>query len=272
MKYHLSFLGVLLWAFIGQPVLGQTAEVPRSVLELIQRGDPHAKIEYCGAVSSGKIDYYLFLLERNELAGIVLAEQRAGTDPVIVDADTSLFPFRGESASSVEKPVQNGIALLLRRRNLAQKNRTAQHRPAAFDPEVSAIGTEIDRVLYPITGFQLGSNSTREILRILRTGPAIEVDPRTAPPGSILVSPTQCSLYGPIYLGHAGIVGADGSIYSADARYGGARTKNFSLKGWTRQFSVTNGSYAFVLRVQTGSNAQGLRAKGLTSDPMSEIN
>jgi hypothetical protein len=263
-------LRVLLWAFISPLVLGQTAEVPRSVRELVQGGDPHAKIEYCGAVSSRKIDYYLFLLERNELAGIVLVEQRSESDPAIVDADTSLFPFRGDSVRSVDKPVQDAIAVLLRRRNLAQKNWTA-HRPATLDPEVSAIGTEIDRVLYPITGFQLGSNSTREILRILRTGPTIEVDPRTAPPGSIVVSPTQCSLYGPIYLGHAGIVGSDGSIYSADVRYGGARTKNFSLKGWIRQFSVTNGSYAFVLRGQTGSNAQGLRARRLTSALKSEI-
>ena len=252
-----AVLSLLLGVLICGRVVGQAAEAPATVRELIQRGDPHAKIEYCGSVSIRSTDYYLFLLERKELAGMALVQQRAGMEPVIVDADTSLFPFRGDSERSVEKPVQEAIELLLRRRNVAKKNRAA-NRPSTMDPEISSVGREIDHVVYPIAGFQLGSNSTREILRLLRTGPTIEVDPGTAPPGSILVSPTQSSLYGPIYLGHAGIVGSEGYIYSADARYGGARTKNFSLPGWLRRFSGTNGSYAFVLRAPSGRNSQGL--------------
>ena len=175
---------------------------------------------------------------------------------MIVDADTSLFPLRDDSNRIWEKRLSEGIELLLRRRNRSRKTRE-ESSPPGLDSEVSAIGREIDRVVYPIGGFRLSSNSTREILRLLRTGPALAVDPKTAPPGSIIVSPTQFSPYGPIYLGHAGIVGTDGAIYSADARYGGARTRNFSLAGWLRQFSGTNGSYAFVLRGPHDNNIRG---------------
>ena len=257
MIYGRAVLCLLIWIFICSHVIGQSTEVPPAVRGLIQGADPRAKIEYCGAVSTSKVDYYLFLLERKELAGIVLIRQRAGTTPVIVDADTSLFPFRDEPERSVEKPVQDAIEVLLRRRNPAAKSRAPQ-RTSRLDQEVSSVGREIDRVIYPISGFRLGSNSTHEILRLLRIGPTVAVDPKSAPPGSIIVSPTQSSPYGPIYLGHAGIVGPDRSIYSADARYGGARTKNFSLTGWLRQFSGTNGSYAFVLHAPYRKYDQGL--------------
>jgi hypothetical protein len=248
---------LLLWIFTCSCVIGQSTEAPPAVRELIQRADPLADIEYCGAVSSSTVDYYLFLLERNELAGIVLVQQRAGTAPVITDADTSLFPFRDGSKDSVKKPIQDAIEVLLRRRYLGKRSQTAQ-RTSRPSPEISAVGREIDRVIYPISGFRLGSNSTHEILRLLRTGPTIAVDPSTAPPGSIIVSPTKFSSYGPIYLGHAGIVGSDGSIYSADARYGGASAKNFSLASWLRKFSGTNGSYAFVLHGRSNKTFQGL--------------
>lgn len=157
----------------------------------------------------------------------------------------------------MEKPVQDAIKLLLRRRTVAKKGHAS---PGSSNraPEISAIGQEIDRVIYPISGFRLDSNSTHEILRLLRTGPTVAVDPRTAPPGSIIVSPTRSSPYGPIYLGHAGILGSDGFVYSADARYGGARTRNFSLTSWLRNFSGTNGSYAFVLHAPSEKNAGGL--------------
>jgi hypothetical protein len=256
MSFECALLGLLFWTTICSHAIGQSAEAPRPVLELVQQVDPGAAIEFCGSLANTHLDYYLFLLERKELAGLVLIRQPAGSSPVIVDADTSLFPFHDDSDRTLEKPLLEGIGVLLRRRNRSRKTRAASRSPA-LDLEVSAIGREIDRVVDPITGFRLGSNSTREILRLLRTGPTVAVDPKTAPPGSIIVSPTQFFPYGPIYLGHAGIVGADGAIYSADARYGGARTRNFSLAGWLRQFSSTNGSYAFVLRVPSGNNILG---------------
>jgi hypothetical protein len=239
---------LLFWTVICSSAIGQPAEAPLPVHGLVQQADPGATIEYCGSLSTAHLDYYLFLLARKELAGLVLIQQSAGSSPVIVDADTSLFPLPDDSNRIWEKRLSDGIKLLLRRRNRSRKTREESSSPG-LDAEVSAIGQEIDRVVYPIGGFQLNSNSTREILRLLRTGPAVAVDPKTAPPGSIIVSPTLFSPYGPIYFGHAGIVGADGAIYSADARHGGARTRNFSLAGWLRQFSSTNGSYAFVLHV-----------------------
>lgn len=247
---------LLFWTIICSSAIGQPAEAPLLVRGLVQQANPGATIEYCGSLSTADLDYYLFLLARKELAGLVLIQQRAGSSPVIVDADTSLFPLRDDSNRVWEKRLSEGIELLLRRRNRSRKTRE-ESSPPGLDSEVSAIGREIDRVVYPIGGFRLSSNSTREILRLLRTGPALAVDPKTAPPGSIIVSPTQFSPYGPIYLGHAGIVGTDGVIYSADARYGGARTRNFSQAGWLRQFSGTNGSYAFVLRGPDDNNIRG---------------
>ncbi|MBV8142422.1 MAG: hypothetical protein JOZ60_10285 [Verrucomicrobia bacterium] len=256
MKFAWSIPCLLFWPFVAcSSVSAQFAEVPLAVQTLIQQADPRASAEYCGAVSTSKFDYYLFLLQRKELAGIVLVRQPPGTAPFIADADTSLLPFRNDSEGSVEPAVQCALQVLLRKRNLARTSRPSQ--PASsLEPDTSAIGREIDRVIYPISGFRLRSNSTREILRLLRTGPTVAVNPGTAPPGSIIVSPTQFSPYGPIYLGHAGIVGSDGSIYSADARYGGARTRSFSLTGWRRQFSGDNGSYAFVLHAPSARNAQ----------------
>jgi hypothetical protein len=230
-------------------------EPPLSVRALVQNADPHANVEYCGSVSTSRSDYYLFLLQQKELAGIVLVGQRSGAEPAIVGADTSLFPFSDVSGQAVDKPVQEAIELLLERRNRAKKGQTPRQ-ASEPDLEISAIGREIDRVTYPISGFRLGSNSTHEILQLLRTGPTVAVDPVTAPAGSIIVSPTRSSPHGPTYLGHAGIVGTEGSIYSADARYGGARTKNFTLTSWLRKFSTANGSYAFVLHAPAVKTAQ----------------
>jgi hypothetical protein len=257
MVYWCFLPGLLFWTFLFSSTSGRSIEVPATVRELIARADTRANFEYCGSISTSQIDYFLFLLEREELAGIVLVEQRAGTNPAIVDADTSLFPLSEQLEGCVDKSVPSAIKLLLRRRKLAKEQLDSKERPSRLDPDVSAIGREIDRVIYPITGFRLGSNSTHEILRLLRTGPAIAVNPTSAPAGSIIVSPTQFSPSGPIYLGHAGIVGSQGVIYSADARYGGQRTKNFSLVGWLRRFSGENGCYAFVLHAPSGKKDQG---------------
>ena len=247
-----SFIFLLLPALLCFPLIGLSTEQPLAVRRLIQDADPRAKVEYGGAISTSQADYYLFLLERKELAGTVLVRQRIGAAPMIVAADTSLFPFPANAECTVERPVQKAVKFLLERRTVAKRASGSKS-----DPEICFVGREIDRVIYPISGFRLGSNSTLEILRRLRTGQTVAVDPADAPPGSIIVSPTQSSPYGPVCLGHAGIVGSDGSIYSADARYGGARTKNFSLTRWLREFSGTNGSYAFVLRSPPETKVQG---------------
>jgi hypothetical protein len=257
MHHWSSLPGLFFCTFLFLSASGRPIEVPAAVRELIARADTHANFEYCGSISTARIDYFLFLLQREELAGIVLIGQRAGTSPTIVVADTSFLPLSERLKGAVDKSVPRAIEQLLRHRNLVREQLDLKERPSRLNPEVSAIGREIDSVIYPISGFRLGSNSTHEILRLLRTGPAIAVNPASAPPGSIIVSPTQFSPSGPIYLGHAGIVGSQGAIYSADARYGGQRTKNFSLVGWLRRFSGENGCYAFVLHAPSGKKIQG---------------
>jgi hypothetical protein len=232
-------------------------DAPPAVCELVRLADPHATVEYCGALSYRNFDYYLFALQREELSGLLLVRQKTGEAPVIFDADTSFSSINNRANQPIEKLVLDGIDLLVRKRNLA-KRRSRQNSNSTQAREVSSIGDQIDRVVYPLCGFRLGSNSTREILRRLQSGPAIELDPKTAPPGSIIVSPTRSSPFGPVYLGHAGIVGSDGSVYSADARAGGAWSKNFSLAGWLQKFSGANGCYAFVLRAQPDGNAPNL--------------
>jgi hypothetical protein len=247
----------LLWALICSPAAGRPIAIPLAATALVQRAAPQANVEYCGSVSTSQVDYYLFILTRAELTGVVLVRQPVGKAPDIADADTSLFPFRDVPQHSVPRQVQEALEERLSKRNLT-KNRRVLQGTSDQRPEISAVGRGIDGVVYPISGFRLGADSTREILRLLRTGPTLSVDPKNAPPGSIIVSPTQFSHDGPIFLGHAGILGSDGSIFSADARYGGAWAKNFTLSNWLRRFSGTNGTYAFVIRARIIANARTL--------------
>ncbi len=245
----------LLWAFICSQATGQPITIPSAITALVRRADSQANFEFCGSFSANHADYFLFVLTQKELTGVVLVQHQIGKEPDIVDADTSLFPFHDSPQHSIAQPLQEAIEDLLTRRNL-KKNRRAGQGTSDQLAEISAVGRDIDHVVYPISGFRLGADSTREILRILRAGPTFSVDPKNAPPGSIIVSPTQFSHDGPIFLGHAGILGSDGSIYSADARYGGAWTKNFTLSNWLKRFSGTNGTYAFVIRTRSSGNAR----------------
>jgi hypothetical protein len=251
---HLLF-GLLLCLCVCFHTSAQSAN-PSAVIELLQRADPQAHFEYCGQVSMNEVDYYLFVLTHRELSGIVLVQHPAGKAPTIADADTSIFPLGDDPQPYVARPVLEAITDLLRTRNLKRSRLLHQGNSAQLQ-EISAVGRDIDQVVYPISGFRLRSNSTREILRLLRTGSTVSVDPKTAPPGSIIVSPTQFSYDGPIFLGHAGILGRGGAIYSADARYEGRWTKNFSLTSWLRRFSGANGTYAFVVRAGLGENTPG---------------
>ena len=247
----------LLWAIICSAAAGGPITIPSAETALVQRADPQANVEYCGSILTDRVAFYLFVLTEKELSGVVLVQHPTGKEPDIADADTSLFPFRYVPPFSGVQPLQEAIAALLSRRNL-KKNRQARLGTLYSMPEISAVGRDIDHVVYPISGFRLDVDSTREILRLLRTGPTVSVDPKNAPPGSIMVSPTQFSHNGPIFLGHAGILGSGGSIYSADARFGGAWTKNFTLSNWLKRFSGTNGTYAFVIRARFTVNTPRL--------------
>ena len=247
----------LLWAILCSTAVGDSITIPSAVTALVQRAGPQANVEYCGSILTNRAAFYLFVLTDKELSGVVLVQHPIGKAPDIADADTSLFPFRYVPPYSGAERLPEAIATLLSRRNL-KKNQQARPPTLHPMPEISAVGRDIDHVVYPISGFRLDADSTREILRLLRTGPTVSVDPKSAPPGSIIVSPTQFSHNGPIFLGHAGILGSDGSIYSADARFGGAWSKNFTLSKWLKRFSATNGTYAFVIRVRFAENTPKL--------------
>jgi hypothetical protein len=231
---------------------GWSRDLPQSVRRLIEQANPDARIEYCGAISTMALEYYLFAITHKEVAGVVLARNGQEDRPAIVDADTSLFSHREPNESSLPEPVREAIGKLLEKRN--SKNRVRSPPGSIWHScEVSLIGDGIDRIIAPVSGFKLGSESTREIMRILRTANTLSVEPASAPPGSIIISPTRFSPFGPVFIGHAGIVGLEGAIYSADARYGGAWVRNFTLASWFKRFSASNGTYAFLLRASPRS-------------------
>ena len=62
MKLSFFLLYPLLWTFICSDAVGRPIAVPSAVSALIQRADPHANVEYCGRVSTNRVDYYLFVL------------------------------------------------------------------------------------------------------------------------------------------------------------------------------------------------------------------
>src|SRR5258708_32104731 len=115
----------LLWAFICSHAVGRPITIPSAVTALVQRADPQANVEYCGSASTNRVDYYLFVLTRKELTGVVLVQHPSGKAPGIADADTSLFPFRDFPQHSVAQPLQEAIEKLLTRHNL-KKHQSAQ--------------------------------------------------------------------------------------------------------------------------------------------------
>ena len=129
----------LLWVFICSEAAGRPITIPPAVSALVQRADPEANVEYCGSISTNRVDYYLFVLTRKELTGVVLVQDPTGKAPSIADADTSLFPFGNFLRHSGAQPLQEAIEELLTRRNL-EKNRAARQGTSHQVPEISAVG------------------------------------------------------------------------------------------------------------------------------------
>ncbi len=107
----------LLWAFICSQAMGRP--IPATVSELVQRADPQAKVEYCGSFSINQVDYYSSSWPARSWSESYWfrSARKSARD---ADADTSLFPFRGDPPQPVARPLQEAIAELLRRRNLKQ--------------------------------------------------------------------------------------------------------------------------------------------------------
>src|SRR5271165_2814824 len=121
MLAHRVGLFAFLWASIRTAAIGQPADSWDAVGDLVRQAAPKATAEYCGALAYRSIDYYLFVLEQNELSGVVLIRQQAGSEPIIIDADTSFFPFKKDQEPALDEPVIDGVEILLRRRNLAKR-------------------------------------------------------------------------------------------------------------------------------------------------------
>jgi hypothetical protein len=205
---------------------------PQSISEFVLKMNPARKSEFCGNIVTKNATHYLFALTHNALTGFILVRSQPGLPPAIESADTAFPRFFDESFT--DKKLQAAVSILVRPREMAKR--------------VSAIGARIDEVVGPLANFWLRTNSSLEILRLLKRGAAYSVDPGSAPPGAIIVSPTTVLPTGRVAFGHAGILGFNGAIYSADTRFGGAWTQNYTLKRWENEFSPVNGTYTFVLR------------------------
>jgi hypothetical protein len=235
-------LSVLIASWIPRSLAAAQTELRPlpAIVDFVRHADPAAKFEFCGDIATKDTTFYLFALERDAVAGFALISSKSNSPPVIVDADTSLVPF----STDLDAKVQQSVSILLRRRE--------KERPA----KLSAIGERIDEVIAPIAGIRFGTNSTRVLLHLLKRGRAYSVAPASAPPGSIIVSPT-CFTSGKVAIGHAGILGFQGEIYSADARLNGSWARNYTMDRWRAEFSGTNGVYAFALRTNKNVLVQG---------------
>ena len=101
----------LLWAFICSDAVGRPI-IPSAVSALVQRADPQANVEYCGSVSTNRVDYYLFVLTRKELTGVVLVQYPLEKRP---RRRRRYFPF----------PIQRFSATFLRAAAAGGDRRTA---------------------------------------------------------------------------------------------------------------------------------------------------
>src|ERR1700737_5166068 len=99
MIYRLLLIAILIYS----QAIRQTEEIPQAVLRLVEQANPKARIEYCGAISTKNLCYYLFVVTCEELAGVVLVRNSPGDLPIIVAADTSLFSSRIEISHSLGK-------------------------------------------------------------------------------------------------------------------------------------------------------------------------
>ena len=104
----------------------------------------------------------------------------------------------------------------------------------------------VDQIVKATTGIDFNTLSTSEMYNELRNGMGIPVDANNPPPGSIIISPTTDN--GSI--GHVGIVGYDGLVYSNSSR-DGLWEQNYTVSSWNRYFDGRTGTFAFVLK--TGS-------------------
>jgi hypothetical protein len=91
----------------------------------------------------------------------------------------------------------------------------------------------VDQIVKVTTGIDFNTLSTAEMYNELRNGMGIPVDANNPPPGSIIISPTTDG--GAI--GHVGIVGYDGLVYSNSSGTG-LWSQNYTVSSWNRYFGA----------------------------------
>jgi hypothetical protein len=227
---------------LGCVALAGAAPAPPEVAALARHAAGSAQLEYAGSVRRGSAVFDLFVLFGPPLSGVFLVRREKFSPPIVVLADTSLFPPPTDDPFQIDLEVWQACEVLLRRANGRRFGVEASR-----SREISEIGDGIDRIIGSIAGYTLGTNSTRAILRALQSASVPVMEARSAPPGTIVVSPTRVDKTGRICLGHAGIVGHHGKIYSTAADSRGGWRSSFTIQTWIDRFSNSNGVYAFLL-------------------------
>ena len=230
----------LFWILWLLPALA--AALPPAVRDFVGQAIPDGLTEYRGRILSGPDCYYLFILRQQSRAGVMFIRQNLHGDLSIAGADTSL--------TSIKLPVDRDhqAAILKNARALLQDSRQSIGSLLSYPAADAQIGTALDRILLPITGFSLKSDGTLDILRRLQEANTFSFEPWKAPAGSILICPTRFAPAGPVELGHAGILARDRCVYAADASRNGAWSRFGTLDQWLEKFGSANRVYAFLLR------------------------
>lgn len=102
----------------------------------------------------------------------------------------------------------------------------------------------VNEVVRRATGQPVGGGlSTASMYQALRSGRGTLVPLNQAPPGAIIISPTQGS-----NTGHVGIIGENGLVYSNSSSRA-AFSQNFTISSWVNYYQGQKGLpvYAFVL-------------------------
>jgi hypothetical protein len=238
------FLICLIFSFIWWLASFASAEIPRPLANFLQHAVPDGEIRYGGAFTIPPSVYHVFTLRQSERRGVLLVQQTGQTGFAIVGADTSLDSFPKETPDW-DGAVRAAAWLLNQKDADPLASRTA-----ASVEDVCPLGAALNTFLVPIAGFALSSNGTLGILRDLQHADAYAVEPECAPPGSILVSPSQFAAQGPVVLGFAVIVGPDRYVYGPDYRHGGAWHRLATLSEFLRANESVSNVSGFLLRAK----------------------
>jgi hypothetical protein len=238
------FLICSIFSFIWWLASSASAEIPRPLANFVQHAVPDGEITYRGSFAIPSSVYHVFTLRQAERRGVLVVRQTGQIGFAVVGADTSLDSFPKETADW--DVVVSAAARLLNQKDAGP----LASRTAAPVEDVCPLGAALNALLVPITGFALSSNGTLGILHDLQHADAYAVAPERAPPGSILVCPSQFAAQGPVILGFAVVVGPDRYVYGPDYRQGGVWHRLATLSEWLRANESVSNVSGFLLRTK----------------------